>query len=58
MQIDRVHACQEPNRLLRMHIAENMKKSILCHSISFMSFCDCFCVFFSGFEEITFFVVL
>ena len=42
----------------RMHIAENMKKSILCHFISFMSFCGCFCVFFSGFEEIIFFVVL
>ena len=35
---------------LRMRIAENIKESILCHSISIMSFRACFCVRFSGFE--------
>ena len=35
---------------LHMCIAENIKQSILCHSISFMSFCTCFCVLISGFE--------
>ena len=41
-----------------MPIAENITLSILCYSISFMYFCACFFVLFSGFEANIFFLVL